>query len=94
MVCRVGWMNAAVSGKPHRANSALRELVVVVAVLASVFIHHGGYGSPHAFIHGFTPAVWVAVGLSMLGIIAAGLTGGRPQPAADIAGAVPEAQAA
>ncbi len=97
--------NAIMSSIPMReagvasgANSALRELggVVGVAVLASVFIHHGGYSSPHAFIHGFTPAVWVAVGLSTLGIIAAVLTGGRPQPAADlvVAVAVPEAQAA
>jgi hypothetical protein len=67
------------AGVASGANSAIRELggVVGVAVLASVFIHHGGYHSPQAFINGFTPAVWVAVGLSMIGIIAACLTGGR-----------------
>jgi hypothetical protein len=40
-------------------------------ILASVFTRHGGYASPHAFITGFTAAVWVAVGLSALGILAA-----------------------
>jgi hypothetical protein len=44
-----------------------------------VFAGHGGYGGAHAFIQGFTPAVWVAVGLSTLGIIAATLTGTRRQ---------------
>jgi EmrB/QacA subfamily drug resistance transporter len=86
------------AGVASGTNSAIRELggVAGVAILASVFIHHGGYTNPHAFIGGFTPAVWVAVGLSGVGIIAAVLTGGRPQPAADIAVAVPvpEAQAA
>lgn len=36
----------------------------VAAALASVFIHHGAYGSRHAFISGLVPAIWVAVGLS------------------------------
>jgi EmrB/QacA subfamily drug resistance transporter len=76
--------NAVMSSVPLReagiasgTNSALRELggVAGVAILASVFIHHGGYGNPHTFIHGFTPAVWVAVGLSALGVLAACLTG-------------------
>src|SRR5437870_2818277 len=70
------------AGVASGTNSPLRELggVVGVAVLASVFIHHGGYTNPHAFIQGFTPAVWVAVGLSALGIVAATLTGGRRRP--------------
>jgi hypothetical protein len=86
------------AGVASGANSALRELggVVGVAVLASVFIHHGGYTNPHAFIRGFTPAVWVAVGLSALGIVAASLTGGRHQPtdATALAVPIPDAQAA
>jgi MFS family permease len=86
------------AGVASGTNSALRELggVVGVAVLASVFIHHGGYTSPHAFISGFTPAVWVAVGLSALGIIAAALTGPRRQVerTAPITIPVPDAQAA
>lgn len=69
------------AGVASGANSAIRELggVAGVAILASVFIHNGGYAGPHAFMHGFTPAVWVAVGLSAVGIFAATLTGGRKQ---------------
>jgi MFS family permease len=61
------------AGVASGTNSALRELggVVGVAVLASVFTSHGGYASPHAFIAGFTAAIWVAAGLSTLGILAA-----------------------
>jgi EmrB/QacA subfamily drug resistance transporter len=64
------------AGVASGANSAIRELggVVGVAVLASVFVHHGAYSSPHAFVTGFTPAIWVAVGLSCLGVLAAVLT--------------------
>jgi EmrB/QacA subfamily drug resistance transporter len=67
------------AGVASGTNSALRELggVVGVAILASVFASHGGYTSSHAFISGFTPAVWVAVGLSAVGVAAAVLTGGR-----------------
>jgi hypothetical protein len=81
------------AGIASGTNSALRELggVAGVAILASVFIHHGGYSSPHAFIHGFTPAVWVAVGLSALGVVAACLAGGARQSAPV---AVPAAEAA
>ena len=87
------------AGVASGTNSAIRELggVVGVAVLASVFIHHGGYTNPHAFIAGFTPAVWVAVGLSGLGIIAATLTADRAQPQHDhtvTAAAAPQTQAA
>ena len=73
------------AGVASGANSAIRELggVVGVAVLASVFTHQGGYGDPHAFISGFIPAVWVAVGFSALGIAAAVVTGGRRELAAD-----------
>jgi MFS family permease len=86
------------AGVASGANSAIRELggVFGVAVLASVFIHNGGYGGAHAFVHGFTPAVWVAVALSALGIIAGLLTGGRRTSGleAPVAPAVVEPQAA
>jgi EmrB/QacA subfamily drug resistance transporter len=84
------------AGIASGANSAIRELggVLGVAILASVFISHGGYNTPHAFIHGFTPAIWVAVGLSAAGIIAAGLTGRRSTNAAPLPARVVEAQAA
>jgi EmrB/QacA subfamily drug resistance transporter len=88
------------AGVASGANSAIRELggVAGVAILASVFIHNGGYGGPHAFMHGFTPAVWVAVGLSGIGVLAATLTGGRKQaewlPDGAVNAGVPEPQAA
>jgi EmrB/QacA subfamily drug resistance transporter len=76
------------AGVASGINSAMRELggVFGVAVLASVFASHGGYGGAHAFIHGFAPAVWVAVGLSSLGIIAATLTGTRRPAESDALG--------
>ncbi len=75
----MGSVPMSLAGVASGANSAFRELggVVGVAVLAAVFIRHGAYGTPQAFMHGFTPAVWVAVGLSALGIIAACLTNRR-----------------
>jgi EmrB/QacA subfamily drug resistance transporter len=80
------------AGVASGTSSALRELggVMGVAVLASVFASHGGYASPHAFITGFAAAIWVAVGLSALGILAALIippavrthpAAPRPQPA-------------
>jgi MFS family permease len=71
------------AGVASGTNSAFRELggVMGVAVLASVFAAHGGYVSPHAFVSGFTSALWVAVGVSALGMVAAALTVGRPAQA-------------
>ena len=78
------------AGVASGANSAIRELggVVGVAVLASVFTHHGGYRSPQMFVSGFTPALWVAVALSSTGILAAIATGSRR----NVAGAADAAQ--
>jgi EmrB/QacA subfamily drug resistance transporter len=60
-------------------NSTLRELggVVGIAVMASVFTRHGVYASPRIFIDGFTAALWVAVGFSLVGAFAATLMPGR-----------------
>jgi hypothetical protein len=51
----------------------LRELggVLGIAVLASVFARQGVYQSPRVFIDGFTQALWVGVGLSAAGCVAA-----------------------
>jgi EmrB/QacA subfamily drug resistance transporter len=67
------------AGVASGTNSALRELggVFGVAVLASVFARPGVYGSAHAFVAGFTSALWVGAGLSALGIAAAALAPGR-----------------
>jgi EmrB/QacA subfamily drug resistance transporter len=55
------------AGQASGAANAIRETggVLGVAVLASIFTHVGGYGSPQAFVHGLTPALWV--GVAMLG---------------------------
>jgi hypothetical protein len=60
------------AGIASGTNSTLRELggVLGVAVLASVFTRHVVYGSQHAFIAGFTQALWVAVAFSGLGVLA------------------------
>jgi predicted MFS family arabinose efflux permease len=70
------------AGVASGTNSTIRELggVLGVAVLASVFARHGVYASDHAFVDGFTQALWVAVGFSGVGVLAALLTGARPQP--------------
>lgn len=73
------------AGVASGVNSATRELggVVGVAILASVFIHHGGYRTPQAFVSGFTPAIWAAVALSAIGILAALATAGHRHGVAD-----------
>ena len=60
-------------GQASGANNAIRELggVFGVAVLASVFSHHGGYQSGAAFVSGLTPAVWIGAALVGVGSLAA-----------------------
>ena len=55
------------------AHNAIRELggVFGVAVLASVFAHSGGYGTPQLFTDGVRPAVWVGAAIVALGAVAA-----------------------
>jgi EmrB/QacA subfamily drug resistance transporter len=67
------------AGVASGTNSMLRELggVLGIAVLASVFASHGGYTSPAVFVDGFTKALWVGVGLSAAGCVAALLAPGR-----------------
>jgi EmrB/QacA subfamily drug resistance transporter len=72
----------AEAGVASGTNSTLREFggVVGVAVLAAVFARRGMYGSPRLFIDGFSAALWVGAGLSVLGLLAAVLSPGRPPP--------------
>jgi len=88
----MGAVPAAEAGVASGINSSMRELggVLGVAVLASVFAHHGGYASPATFVGGFTPALWVAVGFSALGILAA-LRTAAPRRATVPAAVAPEA---
>ena len=78
------------AGVASGTNSTVRELggVLGVAVLATVFARHGVYASPSTFVDGFVPALWVAVGFSGLGVVAALLTAARPAtPEMALAGA-------
>jgi EmrB/QacA subfamily drug resistance transporter len=69
------------AGVASGTNSTLRELggVLGVAVLAAVFARRGVYSSPRLFVEGFSPAVWVGVGLTVIGAFAAALYPGRRQ---------------
>jgi EmrB/QacA subfamily drug resistance transporter len=69
------------------SNIAMRQLggVFGVAIVAAVFAANGGYASAQTFVDGFTPALWVAVSLSLAGLVVAILAPAkavRPQPAA------------
>jgi MFS family permease len=67
-------------GKAAGANSMMRELggVFGIALAVAVFAAAGSYASPLAFTDGFTPAILVAAGLSLAGVVAAlGLPGRR-----------------
>jgi EmrB/QacA subfamily drug resistance transporter len=73
-------------GKASGANSAIRELggVFGVAVLASVFARHGGYGSGAAFVDGLTPALWIGAAVVAAGAVAAlGIPGFRRERAGE-----------
>jgi len=67
------------AGVASGANSMLRELGggLGIAALASVSARQAVYESPQAFIDGFTRALWVGVGFSALGAVAAMLAPGR-----------------
>jgi EmrB/QacA subfamily drug resistance transporter len=57
-------------GKASGTNNAIREVggVLGVAVLASIFAHAGGYGTPETFNDGLVPAAVVGVG-SLLALL-------------------------
>ena len=61
------------AGQASGATNAIRELggVLGVSVLATVFTRHGGYASPHAFVSGLTPALWVGAGVLAAGALVA-----------------------
>lgn len=60
-------------GQASGANNALRELggVFGVAVLASIFSSHGGYGSGQLFLDGMRPALWIGVAVLAAASLAA-----------------------
>jgi EmrB/QacA subfamily drug resistance transporter len=84
----IGCVPLAEAGVASGTNSTIRELggVLGVAVLATVFDRKGIYTSPRIFVEGFSPALWVGVGLSALAVVAAALVPGR-RPSPDLAAA-------
>src|SRR6476619_6015920 len=73
------------AGQASGANNAIRELggVFGVAVLASIFAHQGGYGSPDLFTDGIVPALWVGALVVGAGVVAALLLPARSGARAD-----------
>jgi MFS family permease len=74
------------TGQASGATNAIRELggVLGVAVLATVFTSHGSYVSPHAFVSGLVPAMWVgAAALAAGALLAAALPFSTRDAAAD-----------
>jgi EmrB/QacA subfamily drug resistance transporter len=71
------------AGQASGATNAIRELggVLGVAVLASVFTAHGGYGSPQAYVDGMSAALPIGAVVLALGAALALLVPGR-RPAA------------
>ena len=69
----LGSVEPHAEGQASGANNAIRELggVFGVAVLASIFTHYGSYQTPHTFVTGLTPAVYVGALIVALGAIAA-----------------------
>ncbi len=61
------------AGQASGANNAIREIggVLGVAVLATVFTQAGSYVTPQAFVAGLVPAVWVGVGVLLVGALTA-----------------------
>jgi EmrB/QacA subfamily drug resistance transporter len=76
----VGSVAMETIGKAAGVNSMMRELggVFGISVAVAVFAAAGSYATPSAFTDGFTPAILVAAGLSLAGMVAAlGLPGRR-----------------
>jgi EmrB/QacA subfamily drug resistance transporter len=69
----LGAVRSEEAGQASGATNAIREVggVLGIAVLASVFSSAGGYATPHTFVSGLTPALFVAAAVLALGAIAA-----------------------
>jgi EmrB/QacA subfamily drug resistance transporter len=61
------------AGQASGATNAIRELggVLGIAILATVFTSHGSYASPHRFVDGLVPAMWVGAAVLAAGAIIA-----------------------
>jgi MFS family permease len=72
-------------GQSSGTNAAFRELggVFGIAVLGAVFSSHGGYGSPHLFVSGLTPAIFFGSAVVAVGGVTALLVPGRSRKRSD-----------
>jgi EmrB/QacA subfamily drug resistance transporter len=79
-------------GKASGANNAIREVggVLGVAVLASIFAHSGGYGTPVTFNDGLVPAIWVGGAVVAVGALIALAIPRKRRPAVATAGGTQE----
>jgi EmrB/QacA subfamily drug resistance transporter len=75
----LGAVPPELEGKASGANSAIREVggVLGVAVLASLFAHHGSYETPETFVDGLVPAMAVGAAIVAAGAVAALLVPAR-----------------
>jgi EmrB/QacA subfamily drug resistance transporter len=77
----VGAVPAAAIGKAAGVNSTMRELGGVLGIVLGVaaFAGAGGYASPGDFADGFSAAIGVCAGLSLLAAACGAALPGRPQ---------------
>jgi nitrate/nitrite transporter NarK len=66
-------VRAEEAGQASGATNTVREIggVLGVAVLSTVFIDAGGFGSPQAYVDGLVPAVWVGSAVLAVGALVA-----------------------
>jgi EmrB/QacA subfamily drug resistance transporter len=59
------------AGQASGATNAIRELggVLGIAVLSTVFTANGSYASPHLFVSGLRPAMWIGTAVLAVGAI-------------------------
>jgi EmrB/QacA subfamily drug resistance transporter len=64
-------VRTAQTGQASGATNAIRELggVLGIAILGTVFTSHGSYVSPHAYISGLAPALWVGAAILAAGAV-------------------------
>ncbi|MGW0820747.1 hypothetical protein [Streptomyces sp. NPDC002845] len=69
----LGSMAKEHAGKASGANTTVREIggALGIAVLSTVFVAHGGTGSPQELVDGLHPAVWVGVAVVLAGAVCA-----------------------
>jgi EmrB/QacA subfamily drug resistance transporter len=67
------------AGQASGATNTIREIggVLGVAVLSTVFTGAGDFGTPHAYVDGLVPAVWVGAVVLAIGALVALLAPGR-----------------